>query len=75
VKAIGELQSAAFKERTETRLAVRRLVTAEQYQRMQQTKRGAMRARRARPGRPPMGGGRGPGGPGDGEDLPEVDPN
>ena len=37
VKAIGELQSAAFKERTETRLAVRRLVTAEQYQKMQQT--------------------------------------
>ena len=72
VKAIGELQSAAFKERTETRLAVRRLVTAEQYQKMQQLKRGAMRARRARPGRR---GERGPAGPGDGEDLPEVNPN
>jgi Spy/CpxP family protein refolding chaperone len=60
VKAIGELQSAAFKERTETRLAVRRLVTAEQYQKMQQLKRGAMRARLARPGR---------------RGEPELDPN
>ena len=78
VKAIGELQSAAFKERTDSRLAVRRLVTAEQYQKMQQVKRDVVRAHRARPMRRPMGGERGeggPGGPGDGEDLAEVDPS
>ena len=79
VKAIGDLQAAAFKERTESRLAVRRLVTAEQYQKMQQAMRGAMREQRSRGPRPanrgiggPEGG---PGGPGDGEDLAEVDPS
>jgi Spy/CpxP family protein refolding chaperone len=75
VKTIGELQAAALKERTESRLAVRRLVTAEQYQKMQQAKRGAMREHRARPARRSMGEGRGPGGPGGGEDLAEVDPS
>jgi Spy/CpxP family protein refolding chaperone len=75
VKAIGELQSAAFKERTEGRLAVRRLVTAEQYQKMQQAKRGAVRAHRARPAGRSMRDGRGPGGPDGGEDLAEVDPS
>jgi Spy/CpxP family protein refolding chaperone len=78
VKTIGELQSAAFKERTESRLAVRRLVTPEQYQKMQQVKRHAVRARQGRPMRRPMRGeGRegGPAGPGDGEDLAEVDPS
>ena len=49
VKAISDLQAAAFKERTESQLAVRRLVTAEQFEKMQQVKRGAVRARRARP--------------------------
>lgn len=56
VKAIGELQSAAFKARTESRLAVRRLVTAEQYQKMQQVRHRAVRARHARPGRRGMPG-------------------
>lgn len=74
VKAISELQAAAFKERTDSRLAVRRLVTAEQYQKMQQAKR-SMRPNRARPARRSMGEGRGPGGPGGGEDLEEVDPS
>ena len=80
VKTIGELQSAAFKERTESRLAVRRLVTAEQYQKMQQVRRDGMREHRERPMGRPMGGGRGehgeggPAGPGDGEDLADVDP-
>lgn len=77
VKALGELQAAAFKARTETRLAVRRLVTAEQYQKMQQHRREAVRAHRARraPGR--MGpGGPGPGtGPEGGEEMDEVDPS
>jgi Spy/CpxP family protein refolding chaperone len=76
VKAISELQAAAFKERTESQLAVRRLVTAEQYQKMQQVKRGAMRARRSRPMRrgsmAPEGA---PGGPAAGEDLMEADPS
>jgi len=75
VKAISDLQAAAFKERTESQLAVRRLVTAEQYQKMQQAKRGAVRARRARPMRRPMAPEGAPGGPDAGEDLAEVDPS
>jgi Spy/CpxP family protein refolding chaperone len=75
VKAISDLQAVAFKERTETQLAVRRLVTAEQYQKMQQAKRGAVRARRARPMRRPMAPEGEPGGPERGEDLAEVDPS
>jgi Spy/CpxP family protein refolding chaperone len=74
VKAISDLQAAAFKERTETQLAIRRLVTAEQYQKMQQVKRGAVRARRARPMRRSMAP-EGPGGPDAGEDRAEVDPS
>lgn len=75
VKALGELQAAALKDRTESRLAIRRLVTAEQFQKMQQARRGAVRAHRARRGRPPMGAGGGPSGPGGGEQLEEVDPS
>lgn len=75
VKTVGELQAAAFKERTESRLAVRRLVTAEQYQKMQQERHGTMRGRRARPERRPMGGTGGPGGPSAGDDLAEVNPS
>jgi Spy/CpxP family protein refolding chaperone len=79
VKALGELQAATFKARSESRLAVRRLVTAEQYQKMQQLKRGAVRAHRARPMRRPMrheGGAAGPGpGDGEGDGLAEADPS
>jgi Spy/CpxP family protein refolding chaperone len=75
VKAISELQAAAFKERTESQLAVRRLVTAEQYQKMQQVKRRAVRARRARPMHRSMVPERAPGGPDGGEELAEVDPS
>jgi Spy/CpxP family protein refolding chaperone len=74
VKAISDLQAAAFKERTESQLAVRRLVTAEQFQKMQQVKRRAVRARRERPMRRSMAPERAPGGPDGGEDL-EVDPS
>ena len=49
VKTLGELQAASLKARTESRLAIRRLVTAEQYQKMQQERHRAVRARRARP--------------------------
>ncbi len=75
VKAISDLQAAAFKERTETQLAIRRLVTAEQYQKLQQAKRGAVRARRARPMRRPMAPEGAPGGPDAGGDEAEVDPS
>jgi Spy/CpxP family protein refolding chaperone len=78
VKAISELQSAAFKERTESRLAIRRLVTPEQYQKMRQVRQQMVRARGERSMRRPMGGEHrqgGPGGPGDGEDLAGVDPS
>jgi Spy/CpxP family protein refolding chaperone len=70
VKAIGELQAAAFKARTESRLAIRRLVTAEQYQKMQQVRHRAVRARQARPGRRGMPGEMAPppGPPGGGDD-------
>jgi len=51
VKAISGLQAEALKARTESRLAIRRLVTPEQYQKMKQTRRHADRARRARPAR------------------------
>ncbi len=72
VKAISDLQAAAFKDRIESRLAVRRLVTAEQYQKMQQQKRRAVRARRGRLMRRPMAGESGSSGPGDAEDLAAV---
>jgi Spy/CpxP family protein refolding chaperone len=52
-KALGEMQAAALRARTESRLALRRVLTPEQYQKMQQLKRGAVRARQARPGRHP----------------------
>ncbi len=56
VKALGELQAASFKARAESRLAVRRIVSAEQYQKLQQAKmkRRAVRARRVRPMRRPL---------------------
>jgi len=75
VKAISDLQAAAFKERTESQLAVRRLVTAEQFQKMQQVKRRAVRARRERPMRRSMSPERAPGGPDGGEELMEADPS
>jgi Spy/CpxP family protein refolding chaperone len=79
VKALGDLQAAAFKARTETRLQVRRLVTAEQFQKMQEHRR-AMGARRMQRGPGRMGPGRmapggPPDGPGGGEELPAVDPS
>lgn len=75
VKTIGELQTAALKARIDGALAIRRLVTAEQFQKMQQLRHGALRARRERPMRRPMGAEGGPSGPGDGEDLADVDPS
>jgi len=72
VKAISELQAAALKERTDSRLAVRRLVTPEQFQKMQQAKRHAFRGRRARPARRGVSE-RAPGGSG-GEDLAPMEP-
>lgn len=74
-KTISDLQAAAFKERTESQLAVRRLVTAEQFQKMQQVRRGAVRARRARPMHRSLAPEGPPGGPDAGEDLAEVDPS
>jgi Spy/CpxP family protein refolding chaperone len=79
VKALGELQAAAFKARTESRLSIRRLVSADQFQKMQGHRR-AMRARGERRGPGRMGPGRrGPGaapaGPDGGEELPAVDPS
>lgn len=65
VKTIGELQAQSFKARAESQLAIRRLVTAEQYQKMQHVRRRAVEARRDRPARRDRGYGRGPGrGPG-----------
>jgi Spy/CpxP family protein refolding chaperone len=75
VKALGELQAAAFKARSDSRLAVRRLVTAEQYQKLQQHRHRASRARRERPGRRPVGPGAGPFGPEADEGPPEVEPS
>jgi len=72
VKAIYELQAAALKERTDSRLAVRRLVTPEQFQKMQQARRHAFRAHRARPGRRGVSE-RAPGGSG-GEDPSPAEP-
>ncbi len=53
VKAIAELQAAALRQRTDSQLAVRRLVTAEQFQKMQQMKRRALRVRERHPRRHP----------------------
>ncbi len=81
VKAIGELQSAAFKERTESRLAVRRLVTRRAVPEDAAGEARTWCGRTRRVQRRPMGGERGgrgeggPAGPGDGEDLAEVDPS
>lgn len=51
VKAITELQAAALKERTDSKLAVRKLVTPEQFQKMQQLRRHRFGERRMRPAR------------------------
>jgi Spy/CpxP family protein refolding chaperone len=51
VQAISELQTAALKQRTESQLAVRRLVTPEQFEKLQRLERRAWRGRRVRPGR------------------------
>jgi len=65
VKTIGELQAQSFKARTDSQLAIRRLVSAEQYKKMQQVRHRAVEARRERPARHDRGYGRGPGrGPG-----------
>jgi Spy/CpxP family protein refolding chaperone len=66
VRAIADLQAAALKERTDSKLAVRKLVTPEQFQKMQQLRRHRFGQRRVRPARrsphrAPEGGG-GPGG-------------
>lgn len=56
VARIGELQATALKARTESMLAVRRLVSAEQFEKMQQARRHERRARPARRERGPRGG-------------------
>jgi Spy/CpxP family protein refolding chaperone len=52
-KALGDMEAATLRARIESRLAVRRVLTAEQYQKMQQLKHRAVRAREGRPGRRP----------------------
>jgi len=74
VKALAELQAASVKARTESRLAVRRLVSAEQYQKLQQLKRRAVRARRVRPVRRPAGPEGSPSGPGVNDDVTPTNP-
>jgi Spy/CpxP family protein refolding chaperone len=68
VKAISELQARAFKERTDSLIAVRKVVSAEQFQKLQQ----ARREHRGRGGRGEhRRGPRGGGAPG-GDDLEPV---
>jgi Spy/CpxP family protein refolding chaperone len=64
VKAIADLQAAALQERTNSKLAVRKLVTPEQFQKMQQLRHRRFGERRMRPARrslqrAPEGGGGG----------------
>jgi Spy/CpxP family protein refolding chaperone len=77
VKAVTDLQAAELKSRTDRRLAVKRILTPEQQQKMKELRREHARGaregrawRRGRPGtrRPAMG----PGGPGPGG-LPDDD--
>ena len=84
VKAVSDLQAASLKARTDQRLAMRRLLTPEQHEKMKQlmrqgrTERAGARQQR-RPGRPGSQGMRPPAGSGgpwsdDVEDLPEPEP-
>lgn len=74
VKALGELQAANLKARTDSQLAIRRLVTPEQYQKMQQLRQQHMRERGVRPARERMHRGGRPAGPGADDDREGVDP-
>jgi Spy/CpxP family protein refolding chaperone len=51
VKAISDLQAAGLKARVDERLAMRRVLTPEQQEKMKQLMRRHRRDRRARPGR------------------------
>jgi Spy/CpxP family protein refolding chaperone len=73
LKAVTELQAAAAKARVDQRLAVRKLLTPEQYAKMKQLRqerradrfsgrRGPGRGMRGRPGGPGVGQGGAPGG-------------
>jgi Spy/CpxP family protein refolding chaperone len=84
VKAISDLRAASLKARTDQRLAMRRLLSAEQLEKMQQLERrghreraGARRGRHlARPGWRAPHPSAGSGGPrlGETEDLPALEP-
>ncbi len=77
VQAVTELQAKAFRERVDARLAVRKILTAQQAQQLRTLMRRHRRMPRAdrdrsmrRPGRgmkPPAGGDQGAGLPGDGQ--------
>ena len=64
VKAIADLQAAALKARTDQRLALKRVLTPEQQEKMKQLMRTRRAERGARPAREWRG--RGPAGPGPG---------
>jgi Spy/CpxP family protein refolding chaperone len=76
VKTLGELQAAGLKARTDSQLAIRKLVTPEQFQKMQQLRHQWMGERGARPARGPMGRGQGrmPSGLGTDDEQEPVDP-
>ncbi len=62
VKALADVEAAGARSRAESRLALRRLVTAEQYQKLAQARARMVgaRARRGRHWRPPVEGGGAP---------------
>jgi Spy/CpxP family protein refolding chaperone len=80
MKEIGDLQAAALKARVDSRLALRKVLTPEQLQKMKELRPAARRGERGfrgRQGRPPMPP-PGPGGFGPGdepEDEPEAEPD
>ncbi len=57
VKTVADLEAASARARAESQLALRRLVTAEQYQKLAQSRSRVFgaRAHRGRHGRPPAG--------------------
>ena len=73
VKALADVEAAGARSRAESRLALRRLVTAEQYQKLAQARARIVgaRARRGRHWRPPAEGGA----PAGTEPAPKTAPN
>jgi len=76
VKTLSELHAASLKARIDSQLAIRRLVTPEQFQKMQQLRHQWMGGQDARPARGPMGRGHGrmPSGVGTDDEQEPVDP-